>query len=101
MGAENHDKLHEDDVDDEECEKPTKYISTDVFLSVKCRLQYFDFEATSDLRSIKNIVTKLNPHKIVRELYISFVFYLFIYLFFNIDFDQFRKEFDPSSEKFL
>jgi cleavage and polyadenylation specificity factor subunit 2 len=47
-------------------ETPTKYISFQDSIAIKCMLQYIDFEGLTDGRSIRNILTKIAPRKLVR-----------------------------------
>jgi cleavage and polyadenylation specificity factor subunit 2 len=46
-------------------EFPTKYISFDQSIAIKCMLQYIDFEGLTDGRSIRNILAKIAPRKLV------------------------------------
>jgi cleavage and polyadenylation specificity factor subunit 2 len=46
-------------------ETPTKYISYDEKVTIRCMLQYIDFEGLTDGRSIKNILARIAPRKLV------------------------------------
>ncbi|KAI9283519.1 beta-lactamase-like protein [Umbelopsis sp. AD052] len=46
-------------------ETPTKYISFEDSITVKCMLQYIDFEGLTDGRSIRNILAKIAPRKLI------------------------------------
>nr|KAJ3422087.1 cleavage and polyadenylation specificity factor subunit 2 [Polyrhizophydium stewartii] len=46
-------------------EVPSKYTVEEGVLSLRCRLQYIDFEGRSDGKSLKNIVAKLAPRKLI------------------------------------
>jgi cleavage and polyadenylation specificity factor subunit 2 len=57
------------DVDDNEPvaeeERPSKCISVEKTISVKCSVRYFDFEGRSDGRSIKAIIEHVMPRKLI------------------------------------
>lgn len=46
-------------------DKPSKVVSDDIFVQVRCSLQYMDFEGRSDGRSIKTILAHVVPLKLV------------------------------------
>lgn len=46
-------------------DKPSKVISDDIIVQVRCSLQYMDFEGRSDGRSIKTILAHVVPLKLV------------------------------------
>jgi hypothetical protein len=46
-------------------ETATKYISFEDSIAIKCMLQYIDFEGLTDGRSIRNILAKIAPRKLV------------------------------------
>ncbi|CAM8964805.1 unnamed protein product [Rhodiola kirilowii] len=45
--------------------KPSKVVSTEITVQVKCTLTYLDFEGRSDGRSIKSILAHVSPLKLV------------------------------------
>eukprot|EP01104_Vermistella_antarctica_P017312 TRINITY_DN6110_c0_g1_i2.p1 TRINITY_DN6110_c0_g1~~TRINITY_DN6110_c0_g1_i2.p1 ORF type:complete len:859 (-),score=215.94 TRINITY_DN6110_c0_g1_i2:92-2518(-) len=55
--------IEDDDEDDEEL--PTKCISADVQISLRCGFLYVDIEGRSDGRSVKEILKKIAPRKVV------------------------------------
>ena len=44
---------------------PSKYISEDIMLSIRCQVFHIDFEGRSDFESMKNIIQQLAPRKVV------------------------------------
>ncbi|EGF79032.1 hypothetical protein BATDEDRAFT_12823 [Batrachochytrium dendrobatidis JAM81] len=44
---------------------PSKYVVEDILLSLKCRMQYIDFEGRSDGKSVKNIIAQVAPRKLL------------------------------------
>jgi cleavage and polyadenylation specificity factor subunit 2 len=46
-------------------ETPTKYVSFEERVAVRCMLQYIDFEGLTDGRSIKQILSRIAPRKLV------------------------------------
>jgi cleavage and polyadenylation specificity factor subunit 2 len=46
-------------------ETPTKYVSFEETVTIRCMLQYIDFEGLTDGRSIRNILTRIAPRKLV------------------------------------
>lgn len=58
----------EEEADATPIEPPSKYISEDVDIDVKCQIMYIDLEGLNDSRAIKNIMPRLNPRKMVGVL---------------------------------
>jgi len=46
-------------------EVPTKVVSRDVDVDVKCAVQYMDYEGLADGRSIRNIIARVGPHSLI------------------------------------
>lgn len=46
-------------------ETPTKYIAFEEKVAIRCMLQYIDFEGLTDGRSIKQILSRIAPRKLV------------------------------------
>ncbi|KAM3579119.1 hypothetical protein VKS41_008346 [Umbelopsis sp. WA50703] len=46
-------------------ETPTKYVSFEERVAVRCMLQYIDFEGLTDGRSIKQILSRIAPRKLI------------------------------------
>lgn len=46
-------------------ESPVKYTVENIILSLRCKLQYIDFEGRSDSRSIKNVLQHVGPKRLV------------------------------------
>lgn len=46
-------------------ETPTKYVSFEENITIRCMLQYIDFEGLTDGRSIRNILARIAPRKLV------------------------------------
>ncbi|KAH6564734.1 hypothetical protein BASA82_000876 [Batrachochytrium salamandrivorans] len=44
---------------------PSKYIQEDTVLTLRCRMQYIDFEGRSDGKSVKNIISQVAPRKLL------------------------------------
>ncbi|KAI8918292.1 beta-lactamase-like protein [Powellomyces hirtus] len=44
---------------------PSKYITNDIELKIRCKVIYIDFEGRSDGRSIKNILPQVAPRKLI------------------------------------
>lgn len=49
----------------EEDKIPSKYVSHDAELKLRCKVMYIDFEGRSDGRSIRNILPQVSPRKLV------------------------------------
>ena len=54
--------------EEEEPEVPSKYISYDTMLEVRCTVKYLDFEGLSDGKSVKTILQHVAPKKLVLHL---------------------------------
>lgn len=46
-------------------ETPTKYIKSEQYVQVFCKVRYVDLEGRSDGRSMKTILPQINPRKLV------------------------------------
>ena len=55
----------EEEADATPVEPPSKYISEEVDVEVRCQVVYIDMEGLNDSRAIKNIMPRLNPRKVV------------------------------------
>ncbi|KAJ3145453.1 cleavage and polyadenylation specificity factor subunit 2 [Geranomyces variabilis] len=54
-----------DKIRPEEEQIPSKYITTDIVLNVRCKVIYIDFEGRSDGQSIRNILPQVAPRKLI------------------------------------
>jgi hypothetical protein len=62
-------------------EIPTKCIFRNIEVEINCTIKYIDFEGRSDGRSIKKIVARVNPRKMVSisfNLSLSLSVFLFL-----------------------
>jgi cleavage and polyadenylation specificity factor subunit 2 len=57
-----------------EVEIPVKYTVEDIFLQIRCKLQYIDFEGRSDSRSVKNVLQHVGPKRLVLSAKVSYLF---------------------------
>ncbi|TIB07369.1 hypothetical protein E3P77_03933 [Wallemia ichthyophaga] len=55
----------EEEADATPIEPPSKYISEQVEVDVRCQIMYVDLEGLNDSRAIKNIMPRLNPRKMI------------------------------------
>eukprot|EP01102_Stenamoeba_stenopodia_P012340 TRINITY_DN3882_c0_g1_i1.p1 TRINITY_DN3882_c0_g1~~TRINITY_DN3882_c0_g1_i1.p1 ORF type:complete len:787 (-),score=164.62 TRINITY_DN3882_c0_g1_i1:39-2354(-) len=53
------------DVDQNPKEEPTKCIVIEKQISIKCKIEFIDYEGRADARSIKNILTQVAPRKLI------------------------------------
>ena len=61
------DSLEQEEKDEEET-TPSKYIRVNVEIDVACDVKYIDFEGLSDGKSIKMILQRVSPKKLVPTL---------------------------------
>jgi hypothetical protein len=57
----------------EETYIPEKSISKELYLEIKMKMCFIDFEGLTDGRSMKHILTQINPKKLV-SIYPEFLF---------------------------